>query len=282
MRPRFDDRLEKRIFFFVIALHLILLPLMLIARDLLITWGIMVGREEVDFSVISLLVFTIIPLLMAYAIPWKEEEKDIKFDRREAKITCIYLGVLFLWHLLAKQLKILYPMVIPATPVLPAIPFHPLHALYWFGFLFLVFLFVMIRKQSLKTIGITTRNLGRSMILVIIPFVYLLYIIFTFSFSPALVMRVAFHCLEVGIIGEFLFRGFPLFRLEALGKGKAVLITGVLFAAVHGLSAFPLALLFGLSYGLIFSKTRNILPLILIHMITDIVGNMIPYAVGVL
>ena len=261
MRLRFDDRLQKYLFFFVIVWFLIIYSKMAI--------GIM-PKGEINLGYIFytfsyLFFFIIIPLIMAYAIPW-EEEKDIKFDRREAKIACIYLGVLFLWDLLAGQLNIYYPRVLPVAS------FHPARALYWFGFLFSVFLFVMIRKQSLKTIGTTTRNLGRSMVLMIIPFAYLLYTIFTSSSSPASLMVLAFAYLIVGIIEEFLYRGYPLFRLEPLGKGMAVLITGVLFAAIHGLVAFPFILVPGLAWGLIFSKTRNILPLILLHMFVDFAG----------
>jgi CAAX amino terminal protease family. len=203
-------------------------------------------------------------------------EKDIKFDLREAKIACIYLGVLFLLYLLPWVLLRGVPPLallnIDHHAVPPVASINPAAALYWFGSLFPVFLLVMIRKQSLKTIGITTRNVGRSMVLLIIPFAYLLYTIFTSSFSPASLMVVAFAALIVGIVEEFLLRGFPLFRLEPLGRGIAILITGVVFAALHGLGAFPSILLFGLAWGLIFSKTRNILPLILLHMFVDFAG----------
>jgi len=266
MRLRFDDRLEKYIFFFVIVWTLIIYSKMAI--------GIM-PKGEINLGYIFYtfsypLFFMIIPLIITYAIPW-EEKKDIKFDLRETKITCIYFGVLFLW------VELLAPVLLKGALlrwVLPVASRDLVLALYRFGNLFPVFLFVIMRKQSLKTIGITTRNLGRSMVLMIIPFAYLLYWIFTSSISPASLMVLAFSALTVGIVEEFLYRGYPLFRLEPLplGKGMAVLITGVLFAAVHGFAffGFPSVLVPGLVYGLIFSKTRNILPLILLHMIWDL------------
>ena len=269
MRLRFDDRLEKYIFFFVIVWTLIIYSKMAI--------GIM-PKGEINLGYIFYtfsypLFFMIIPLIITYAIPW-EEEKDIKFDLRETKITCIYFGVLFLWlELLAPEL--LLRGILSALSLLNIVASRDLVlALYRFGNLFPVFLFIIMRKQSLKTIGITTRNLGRSMLLMIIPFAYLLYWIFTSSISPASLMVLAFSALTVGIVEEFLYRGYPLFRLEPLplGKGMAVLITGVIFAAVHGFAflGFPFVLVPGLVYGLIFSKTRNILPLILLHMIWDL------------
>jgi len=39
--------------------------------------------------------------------------------------------------------------------------------------------------------------------------------------------------LFIGISEEITWRGFPIFRLESLGKVAAVLITGVLFIALH-------------------------------------------------
>ena len=271
MRLRFDDRLEKYLFFFVIVWFLIL-------SSALVIKGMAVGEIDLDFT-IPYLFFMIIPLIITYAIPW-EEEKDIKFDRREAKKAIIYLGVLMLWYPLGAALLLggTFPghsighLIIDYPVVPPVVSFDLAATLYRFAPLFLIFLFVMIRKQSLKTIGITTRNLRRSMILVIIPFAYLLYCIFTSSFSPASIMAITLTFLIVGIVEEFNFRGFPLFRLEPLGKGMAILITGVLFAAMHGLGAFSSILVPGLAWGLIFSKTRNILPLILLHMFCDIVA----------
>lgn len=44
---------------------------------------------------------------------------------------------------------------------------------------------------------------------------------------------IALGALVIGISEEITYRGFLIFRLESLGKVAAVLITGVLFIAVH-------------------------------------------------
>ena len=262
----FDDRLERYLFFFVIIWCLIIVSAQLIDSMVTGKLGLPIG--------ISHLFFGIIPLIMAYTIPWKRKE-DMKFDTKEAKIVGIYLGfVILCWSMILMVWDIPHEFLLNTNPyaIPPTASVDLFATIWWFLLVLPAFILTLIRRQSMRSLGITSDNLGRSMALMMIPFTYLLYCIISSAYSLTSILAAAIAALVVGISEEFIWRGFSIFRLEPLGNGMAVLITSVLFAAVHGPEAFPFIIIDGLSWGLILLKTRNILPLILLHMFADIAG----------
>lgn len=132
-------------------------------------------------------------------------------------------------------------------------------ALLFLSYPVIILLFVLIRKQNLESAGITLKNFKNSMLILIIPFAYLITCISLSHFSMCSIGIIALSALIVGISGEIAWRGFLIFRLEPLGKVVAVLITGVLFAAMHildgGMPHFVGVLPCGLGWGLISLET---------------------------
>ena len=272
MKIKFDDRLEKYLFFFVVGYSLFLCILKVIDN-----LGTDAGALEY-LSVLTNLFFIVIPLIIAYKLPW--EKKAIQFPKMEMHMAFAFLGVFIGLDVLT---RINPDLIIPALrtgPLLrsiyPEASINPRAILRFLSWPILILLFVLARKQSLETIGITLKNFKNSMIALIMPFAYLLVCAVLSQISARSIGVIALASLIVGISEELIYRGFPIFRLEPLGEGAAVVITGVLFAAMHmfeGWIGTSLAILpSGLGWGLISLKTRNIFPLILLHMFLDVVG----------
>lgn len=72
---------------------------------------------------------------------------------------------------------------------------------------------------------------------------------------------------------ELMFRGIGFALLEPYGKWVAILTTGILFGALHGLLiAFPILAAFGVLLGWIRWRTGSIYPAILLHVVFNGIG----------
>jgi membrane protease YdiL (CAAX protease family) len=70
------------------------------------------------------------------------------------------------------------------------------------------------------------------------------------------------------VVEELMYRGLGFRLLAPYGTWTAILVTGVLFGAAHGLViGFPILSLFGILLGWLRSKTASVYPCILVHAI---------------
>lgn len=78
-------------------------------------------------------------------------------------------------------------------------------------------------------------------------------------------------CLIAPITEEMVYRGVLLKVLSPYGSKTAILISAVLFGAIHGnLQQFPIAFLLGLLFGFISIKTGTIFYTIILHMFNNV------------
>jgi hypothetical protein len=81
--------------------------------------------------------------------------------------------------------------------------------------------------------------------------------------------------ITAGFCEELIWRGYIITRLEARGRSRrlAVLLSAVSFALIHGLF-FPVKLLvtflIGIVTGLYYTRERNLVPLMVTHLIADV------------
>ncbi len=81
------------------------------------------------------------------------------------------------------------------------------------------------------------------------------------------------------LVEEFAFRGIMLGSLKKFGEGFAVLVSSVLFGAMHGnFQQIPFAFLVGLILGFITVKTKSIIPAMIIHCYNNAVSVIFDYA----
>ena len=81
------------------------------------------------------------------------------------------------------------------------------------------------------------------------------------------------------LVEEFAFRGIMFGSLKKFGEGFAVLISSVLFGAIHGnFQQIPFAFLVGLILGFVTVKTKSIIPAMIIHCFNNAVSVMFDYA----
>lgn len=77
-------------------------------------------------------------------------------------------------------------------------------------------------------------------------------------------------CLIAPVTEEMVFRGALLKVLSPYGSKSAIIISAVLFGAIHGnLQQFPIAFLLGLLFGFISIKTGTIFYTIILHMFNN-------------
>jgi membrane protease YdiL (CAAX protease family) len=70
------------------------------------------------------------------------------------------------------------------------------------------------------------------------------------------------------IVEELMYRGLGFRLLSPYGMWSAILVTGLLFGAAHGLLVgFPILSLFGILLGWLRSKTGSVYPCIVVHAI---------------
>jgi membrane protease YdiL (CAAX protease family) len=83
----------------------------------------------------------------------------------------------------------------------------------------------------------------------------------------------------VPVVEEFLFRGLGYSLLRPFGRATAVVVTGVAFAAAHGLvEAFPLLAAFGIGLAVIRDRTGSIIPCIALHGLFNAVAMLAVFA----
>lgn len=79
------------------------------------------------------------------------------------------------------------------------------------------------------------------------------------------------------IMEEIIFRYAPLKRLLPYGEFRAVLMSAIIFGLAHGnLYQFFYCVAGGMVLGYLFSRTRNILYPILLHMLFNFFGGFVP------
>ena len=82
--------------------------------------------------------------------------------------------------------------------------------------------------------------------------------------------------LTAGICEEIIWRGYLQTRLIHKLKGKtliAIIIQAALFGLWHSISIHTLfTAIFGFIYGLIFMKTKKLIPIMVSHWLSDIIG----------
>lgn len=89
-------------------------------------------------------------------------------------------------------------------------------------------------------------------------------------------LSIAIFALLPGVTEEVLFRGFMLSSLKQYGDTAAVIISSVLFAAVHlNLPAAVYALFSGLILGYVRIRTGRLLPAVLIHTVVNLAAILI-------
>ncbi|MDW8040857.1 MAG: CPBP family intramembrane glutamic endopeptidase [Nitrososphaerota archaeon] len=156
----------------------------------------------------------------------------------------------------------------------------------------LTFTIVLVEETELTVFGFKTQKMAKALLNGAVFFIILqgtiLFVHCTavhaltgqaaISFNFTLFLTVMpFHTLLVGISEEGLFRGYIQTSIEPFGALKAIFFQAVLFGLWHfvwNLSPFnPLGMLqyitfsflFGLLFGYFYSKTKNLVPLILVH-----------------
>ncbi len=81
------------------------------------------------------------------------------------------------------------------------------------------------------------------------------------------------------LVEEFAFRGILLGSLKKFGEGFAVLVSSVLFGAMHGnFQQIPFAFLVGLILGFITLKCQSIIPAMIIHCYNNAVSVIFDYS----
>lgn len=78
------------------------------------------------------------------------------------------------------------------------------------------------------------------------------------------------------IVEEFIFRKLLIDRASKYGEGLAIVLSGAMFGLFHGnLNQFAYAFIMGCFYGFIYTRTRNVIHTILLHMLNNFVGSIL-------
>ncbi|MCS7114733.1 MAG: CPBP family intramembrane metalloprotease [Candidatus Bathyarchaeota archaeon] len=95
------------------------------------------------------------------------------------------------------------------------------------------------------------------------------------------VYGIAVTSLTAGVCEEIVWRGYLQTRFERLLLGKilaAVLLQAVLFGFWHSISVHTLfTAVFGFVYGLVYAKTKRLVPVMVSHWLGDVVGFSVMY-----
>lgn len=95
------------------------------------------------------------------------------------------------------------------------------------------------------------------------------------------VYGVAVTSLTAGVCEEILWRGYLQTRFESLLRGKilaAVLLQAVLFGFWHSISVHTLfTAVLGFIYGLVYAKTKRLVPVMVSHWLGDVIGFSVTY-----
>jgi membrane protease YdiL (CAAX protease family) len=164
------------------------------------------------------------------------------------------------------------------------------------GWLPILVLAPLLRRngEGPATIGLhrpTTRDAGAALLLVVASFAVVYALAPVFSglgrtevqfLSPDLpvwflsIQALLLAC-TAGVTEEVLFRGYAQTRLEQLGLPGplVVLLPTTLWSVLHayqGLAAVPIVLGLGLLWSVYFHRTRRLWPLVIAHILYDLIG----------
>jgi len=95
------------------------------------------------------------------------------------------------------------------------------------------------------------------------------------------VYGIAVTSLTAGFCEEIVWRGYLQTRFKRLLHGKvltAILLQAVLFGFWHSISIHTFfTAIFGFIYGIVYAKTRRLIPLMVSHWLSDVVGFLFMY-----
>jgi len=166
-------------------------------------------------------------------------------------------------------------------------------------FLYVVlFAILILRKQNLESIGITTKNIWKSSMLglviglgiLISAIIIALINNLTFRGIEYLVYGMVFYTFEIALIEELIFRGFILTRFVGFFKSKVlgIALSGVLFMLMHipfqmaihnmGLIEFIrydivhllLTFVYHLMFTILYFKYNNIMAPMIVHIFLNL------------
>lgn len=93
--------------------------------------------------------------------------------------------------------------------------------------------------------------------------------------SYELVLEFLVMCLVPGFCEEFLFRGAILSNCLPFGKGKAILISSLLFSLMHGnAEQIFYAFVGGIVLGVVYVKTESIWNCVILHTVNNFISSM--------
>lgn len=168
---------------------------------------------------------------------------------------------------------------------------------YWGTVVFLFFYSLKIERQPLLIIQESKKTLGFFLLSVLV--LYLLFIaaaftsaipiLFGFRENNAMVKKITellrgheamlfFIALTAGVTEEFIFRGYLLTRMMQVFKNPiwAVIVSSLLFSALHykygSLHELLFAFLIGLIFSIYYIKYRNIKAIMLTHFLIDFIN----------
>lgn len=223
-------------------------------------------------------ILLLIPIYAWYKNCVDKKELSKEIELRDKGLTFFWIFTLFI---LALSIRI-------PSALSFAMPYEKTPLIY-----LLVLTIVLIEKTNVSAYGFKSKNIGKALLyglifylilgglaslildLLIYAFTHQLPIL-SYSIMPFL-LAMPFHTLCVGVSEEGLFRGYIQTRLEKFSRKKAILFQAILFGVWHfvwNLSPFdPLgmalyitsAFLIGLIFGYLYSKARNLAPLVLAH-----------------
>jgi membrane protease YdiL (CAAX protease family) len=91
---------------------------------------------------------------------------------------------------------------------------------------------------------------------------------------------IGYYALTAGVVEEIVFRGLPWTWVEHFGdtpatRGAWVVVTSIVFALVHWENGGPGMLAagaYGIGAALLYLKLRNLWPLVVAHVVTDVIS----------
>ena len=241
------------------------------------------GTQLVNTVPIAFSLFMLIPLYM-----WERSYQKKKPLSQETTKKNMRMTLFWIFSLFTLALSIRIPSILLFNQ-----PYEKTALIY-----LLVLTFLLVEKTSPSTIGFRTQNLGKSLLYgvaffailagVTLALTYTLIFAFTgqmpiqsFDYASAL-MALPFMTLCVGISEEGFFRGYVQTHLgKFFTPAQANLTQAILFGGWHfvwylwpfnpsDMSYHVITTFFiGLVFGYFYSKTRNLVPLILVHGLWD-------------
>lgn len=91
-----------------------------------------------------------------------------------------------------------------------------------------------------------------------------------------MVTMLVFMVILAPIVEEFIFRKLLIDRASKYGEGLAIVLSGAMFGLFHAnLNQFAFTFIMGCFYGFIYTRTRNVLHTILLHMLNNFMSSIV-------